>query len=171
MGSFEYGWLRENVLSADVVTPGGGRRVVEGRELRSFVGSEGGAGIIVGARLRTRRADADVPFGASFGGPQDLVGCVEEVISAGVPLWHLAFLNPEMARARGLARSYLLFGAYPRERAASVEENLREVLGSRRGRALPVAEAYRAWGERFFPMVPSQPFPKPVPELVSVARR
>jgi hypothetical protein len=32
VGSFEYGWLRENVLSADVVLPGGERReVVEAR--------------------------------------------------------------------------------------------------------------------------------------------
>ena len=170
VGSFEYGWLHENVLSADVVMPGGERRVVQGRELQSFVGPGRGAGIIVGARLRTRRADADVPFCATFAGAEDLVESVAETIEADVPLWHLAFLNPEMARARGLSESHLLFGAYPRERAASVEESLRGVLESRRGRILPVSEAYRAWGERFFPMVPSHPFPNPVREFVSVAQ-
>src|SRR5215212_11126797 len=37
VGSFEYGWLRENVVSADVVLPGGERREVRGEELQSFV--------------------------------------------------------------------------------------------------------------------------------------
>ena len=39
VGSFEYGWLSENVLSASVVLPGGQRREVRGEDLRSFVGT------------------------------------------------------------------------------------------------------------------------------------
>ena len=37
VGSFEYGWLRENVISADVILPGGEPREVRGEELHSFV--------------------------------------------------------------------------------------------------------------------------------------
>src|SRR4051794_3775661 len=81
VGSFEYGWLHENVLSAEMVLPGGERREVRGEELHSFVGpSSGSAGIVVGATLRTRRADADVPFGATFTNAEDLVGAVMGVI-------------------------------------------------------------------------------------------
>lgn len=170
VGSFNYGWLHENVLSADVVLPGGERREVRGDELRSFVGPGARAGIIVGARLRTRRADADLPFVATFAGAEDLAGSVAEIIEAVIPLWHLAFLNPEMARARGLAETYLLFGAYPRERSVDVEEGLRRVVEPRRGRILPAAEAYRVWGERFFPMVPPHPLPNAVREFISVAQ-
>jgi FAD/FMN-containing dehydrogenase len=54
VGSFEYGWLSENVLSASVVLPGGELVEVAGEEVRSLVGP-GSAGIIVGAKLRTRR--------------------------------------------------------------------------------------------------------------------
>src|SRR5918997_1462072 len=72
VGSFEYGWLTENVLSAGVVLPGGERREVAGEELRSLIGSGGGPGIVVEARLRTRRAEADVPFAATFGNADDL---------------------------------------------------------------------------------------------------
>jgi glycolate oxidase len=64
VGSFEYGWLTENVLSASVVLPGGERREVAGEELRPLIGSGGGPGIVVEARLRIRRAEADVPFAA-----------------------------------------------------------------------------------------------------------
>jgi FAD/FMN-containing dehydrogenase len=77
VGSFEYGWLRENVLSASVVMPGGELVEVAGEGVRSFVGP--GAGIIVGASLRTRRADADVPFGAAFGSADDLTGAAASI--------------------------------------------------------------------------------------------
>jgi FAD/FMN-containing dehydrogenase len=171
VGSFEYGWLRENVLSASVVLPGGELVEVAGEEVRSFVGP-GAAGIVVGARLRTRRADTDTPFGAAFASAADLVGAVAGVVEAGLPLWHLAFLNPGMAHARNLAEDFVLFGAYPAERESEIEGALRYVVTSSQGRGLSVAEAHRAWGERFFPVTPSTPSPR-LPnvsrELVSLA--
>src|SRR5215217_9531179 len=57
VGSFEYGWLRENVLSAEVVLPEGERREIRGEELGSFFEPGRRSGIVVGAKLRTRRAD------------------------------------------------------------------------------------------------------------------
>jgi hypothetical protein len=122
--------------------------------VRSFVGPEA-AGIIVGAKLRTRQAHADVPFGAAFGSADELTGAVAGIAEVGLPLWHLAFLNPGMARARNLGGNFLLFGAYPAERAGEVEDRLQSVVGSSRGRTLSAAEAHRAWGERFFPVTPS----------------
>jgi len=64
-----------------------------------------------------------------------------------------------MARLRGLGEDHLLFGAYPGERGAAVEKALREVTLSAGGRVLPATDAYRAWGERFFPIAPSRPTP------------
>jgi glycolate oxidase len=86
VGSFEYGWLSENVLSASVVLPGGERREVRGEDLRSFVGTGGRAGIVVEARLRTRRSGTDLPFAATFDEAQSLDGAVADVVEAGVPL-------------------------------------------------------------------------------------
>src|SRR5215207_5448650 len=155
VGSFEYGWLHENVLSASVVLPGGELVEVAGEEVRSVVGPEAGEGIVVGARLRTRLADADVPFGAAFGSADELACAVSGVVEAGLPLWHLAFLNPGMAHARNLEEGFVLFGAYPADRGERIERGLGGVLASCQGHALPAAEAYRAWGERFFPVTPS----------------
>lgn len=163
VGSFEYGHLSENVLSADVVLVGGEQRTLRGEGLRSFVKSGdttgNAAGLVVGATLRTRRADADVPFAAAFDEPEDLLGAVASLYETGVPLWHLAFLDLCMTRARVLGDGYLLFGAYPVGRTPVVEEALRETFESHRGRVLPTAESYRVWGERFFPMAPSRPTP------------
>jgi FAD/FMN-containing dehydrogenase len=158
VGSFEYGWLRENVLSASVVMPGGELVEVSGEEVRSVVGPESGKGIVVGARLRTRRAD-DLPCAFGFAEADDLAQAVAQVFDVGVPLWHLGFLNAQMANARNLGEELLLFGAYPAERAAQTEEALREVTASHHGRVLSSADAYRVWGERFFPVTPSRPSP------------
>ena len=100
-----------------------------------------------------------MPFAAAFDEPEDLVGAVASLHEAGVPLWHLAFLDPGMVNARGLGDGYLLFGAYPEERSPLVERALQETFESHRGRLLPAAESHRAWGERFFPMAPSRPTP------------
>jgi len=170
VGSFEYGWLSENVLSARVVLPGGELVEVAGEEVPSFVGP-GASGIIVGSKLRTRQAHADVPFGAAFGSVDELTGAVAGVAEMGLPLWHLAFLNPGMAHARNLGENYLLLGAYPAERAGEIDGDLRNVVASSRGRALSAAEAHRAWGERFFPVTPSvlpQRFPALSRDLVSL---
>ncbi len=110
VGSFEYGWLSENVLSADVVLPGGERREVPGEDLRAFVGEEGGRGIVVGARLKTRRVEGDLPFGIAFESPEALAEAVTGAFRSNAPLWHLAFLNPQMALARGHGDRHLLFG-------------------------------------------------------------
>jgi FAD/FMN-containing dehydrogenase len=159
VGSFEYGRLRENVVSAEVVMPGGEHRTVRGDELRSVVGPERAGGIVVRARLRTRRAEDDTPYALALGGHEKLADAVAHVFREGVGLWHLAFLSTEMARIRGLGEEYLLFGAYPGERGAAVERALGEVASSAGGRLLPSADAYRSWGERFFPIAPSHPTP------------
>jgi len=157
VGSFEYGRLSENVVSADVVMPDGEHRTVEGDELRPVVGP--GRGIVVRATLLTRRGEDDTPYALAFGDPKKLADAVANIYREGVPLWHLAFLSPEMARIRGLGEDHLLFGAYPGGRGVAVEDALREVASAAGGRVLSPADAYRAWGERFFPIAPSRPTP------------
>lgn len=159
VGSFEYGRLSENVVSADVVTPDGAHRTVEGEELRSVVGPENGGAIVVGARLRTRRAKGDVPCAVAFGDREDLTRAVTSILDAGVPLWHLGLLSLQMAWLRGHGEEYMLFGAYPGDSEALARDALREVALLNDGRLLPSPDAYRVWGERFFPVMPSHPTP------------
>ena len=170
VGSFEYGRLRENVLSATVVSAEGDLREIPGEDLASLSRPEGSGSIVVGARLRTRRADADAPFTAAFDGAAALAATVESLSDSRPPLWQLAFLNPVLARVRHFKGEYLLFGAYPREREEDVAGPLSEAIEKNRGRLLGAADAYRAWGERFFPVTPSAAsVPEAVREVVSLA--
>ena len=170
VGSFEHGWLSENVVSASVVMVGGELREARGEDLGSFFSPEGARGLIVGAKLKTRRADADVPFAASFPDVATLAGAVAGLVEARPPLWHLALLDPTMARARASAAGYVLFGAYPREREAMVAGALHGILESHRGRVLGAADAHRIWGGRFFPVAPSRPTPEPAARVLADAK-
>jgi FAD/FMN-containing dehydrogenase len=159
VGSFEYGRLHDNILSANVVTADGELCEISGKDVASLMRGS----ILVRARLRTRRADEDVPFAAAFGDAMDLASALETLVSTKPPLWHLAFLNSTLAHARRLRDHYLLFGAYPRGRTNLVEGPLREAVAGHRGKILEAPDAYKVWGERFFPVTPSA---ASVPEIV-----
>ena len=167
VGSFEHGWLSENVVSASVVMVGGELREARGEELGSFFSPEGARGLTVDAKLKTRHADTDVPFAAAFPDAETLAGAVEGLVEARPPLWHVALLDPTMARARASAEGYVLFGAYARQHEAKVADSLRGVVESHRGLLLGAADAHRVWGERFFPVAPSRPTPEPTDRTVA----
>jgi FAD/FMN-containing dehydrogenase len=167
VGSYEYGWLLQNVLSVEAVLAGGERSIIEGGEtLRHFVGSRGSMGLVVRAWLSTRRASGDVPVAALFRDAGDLGKVVVDLDRGGVPLWHLGFLNAAMARARRFEIGPVLFGAYPKERAPWIEGALQSVVESHRGEILPRKEAQRVWEQRFFPVSHLGPIPRPGRALV-----
>jgi FAD/FMN-containing dehydrogenase len=170
VGSYEYGWLLTNVLSVEAVMAGGERELIEGEDLRYFVGSRGSTGFLVKARLATRHAAGDVPVGATFRHLEALADAVLDLYRSGAPLWHLAFLNAAMAAARGFEGGPVLFGAYPEERTPRVEPALQEALKSYGGHVLPPEEAGRIWKRRFFPAGPLGPTPTPGRALVQAAR-
>src|SRR5215210_3535539 len=136
VGSYEYGWLLQNVLSVEAVLAGGERSIIEGSEaLRHFVGSRGSMGLVVRAWLTTRRASGDVPVAALFRDAEDFGKAVIDLDRSGVPQWHLGLLNAAMARR--FETGPLLFGAYPKERASWVEDALQSVVESHRGMSFP----------------------------------
>src|SRR5215203_2622200 len=160
VGSFAYGWLRENVLSAELILPDGRLRTLEGEDLDLVVGAVGRTGVILRATLKLRETKEDRPFAATFGGTEALQSAINSLLERRPPLWHLGFVNPPMARAMGSRERYLIFGAYSAS-SASAESELAQMLSESHGRLLDVAEAYRIWGSRFFPVVPSRSTPAP----------
>jgi FAD/FMN-containing dehydrogenase len=136
IGSFEFGRLYENVISATVVGHGGEMREIGSDELGRYFMPMKAGNVVVGARLRTRRAATDRVFAAAFERARGLAGAVGDLASSETPLWHLAFVSPAMAAARGLA-------AFPALRRLPGSQGRRGVVGAtpvgarvpRRGRA------------------------------------
>lgn len=167
VGSFEHGWLHENVLAADVVLPGGQICELSGRELPGFLCKQR-AGIVVNARLRTRRADTDRPFAVAFEDREALLGALGRLARQpeAVPAWHVGFLSPAMAAMRGLSPAHLMFGAYPGYRFEELDEAF--AIADHDGERLDSRTAYRIWGERFYPVTPSNPAPPVRREFTTV---
>jgi FAD/FMN-containing dehydrogenase len=170
VGSFEFGRLYENVISATVVGRGGEMREIGSDELGRYFMPMKAGNVVVGARLKTRRAATDRVFAAAFEKARDLAEAVGDLVASDAPLWHLAFVSPAMAAARGLRPHFLLFGVYPSHR--DVEgwwELRRRVLEARGATELVVPETWRVWGERFFPVAPGQRTPDVAREFVPLA--
>jgi glycolate oxidase len=170
VGSFTYGWLRENIISAEVVLPEGRLRTLEGDDLGLVVGAMGRTGVIVSATLKLRDTKGDRPFAISFARQEALQRAVDSLLKRRPPLWHLGIVNPPMSRAMRSREGYLIFGAYPASEAATAEGELARVSRENRSTALDAAEAYRMWGARFFPVTPARPTPAPGRVLVPASR-
>jgi hypothetical protein len=89
---------------ATVVGRGGEMREIGSEELARFFRPMKAGNVVVGARL------------TAFQDARSLAGAVGDLASSEIPLWHLAFVSPVMAAARGLRSRHLLFGAYPGHR-------------------------------------------------------
>jgi glycolate oxidase len=170
VGSFAYGWLRENVLSAEIILPDGRLRTLEGDDLDLAVGAMGRTGVIVRATMKLRETKGDRPFAATYARPEALQSTINSLLERRPPLWHLGFMNPPMASAMLSREEYLIFGAYPASGAAAAESELAQTLSESRGSPLEPAEAYRIWGGRFFPVAPARPTPAPGRVLVPASR-
>ena len=170
IGSFAYGWLRENILSAEMILPDGRPRTVEGDDLGLAVGAMGRTGVIVRATLAVRKTKGDRPFAAAFERPEALQRAISSLLERRSPLWHLGFVNPPMSRAMRAREEYLIFGAYAASDAGAAESQLARALGEGRGRIVEPAEAYRIWGSRFFPVSSARAIPAPGRVLVPASR-
>ncbi len=170
VGSFAYGWLRENILSAEVILPDGQPRTLEGDDLGLAVGAMGRTGVIVRATLAVRETKGDRPFAATFERPEALQRAISFFLERRPPLWHLGFVNPPMSRAMRAREEYLIFGAYAASDAGAAESELARTLGGARGRTVEPAEAYSIWGSRFFPVSSAHAIPTPGRVLVPAPR-
>jgi len=169
VGSYEYGWLSENVDAVEVVLPGGARRVVEGRDLGLIIGAEGATGIIVGATLRLREASQDRPFAAAFDDGAALARAAGRLWEERPVLWHLGLVHPALALAKGPGEGYVLFGTHAGERDGGIENTLGRVISGHGGEMLSSAEAYRSWGARFFPAGLTGDLPSPASAIVPLS--
>lgn len=103
IGSYEYGYFGENVISARVVLSTGEVREISGEDLALVSEAEGITGLISQVTLRVQQAeDMDV---AALACPdaKDLQKLVNSIIDAKLPIWSMVFINPRMAEMKNRA--------------------------------------------------------------------
>ncbi len=116
LGSYQYGWFRDNVVSARVVLPDGGVRDFAGDELELVADAEGVTGFITQVTLEVMPLE-DVEL-VAVGCPDahDLQRLLSSLVAQEVPVWSVMFINPAMAEMKNRAPQMEHFGHPVEER-------------------------------------------------------
>jgi Fe-S oxidoreductase/FAD/FMN-containing dehydrogenase len=166
LGSYEYGWFKENVVSARAVEADGTVHDYSGEELEMVADVEGITGIISQVTLRVRRLEEEKVRAAQFETADDLVQALQAIIEARVPLWSISFINPKMAELKNAApekhlhdephvehppmpEKYIGIFVYPASRAEAVEASLEGAVKAADGTWLSEELATHEWEDRF----------------------
>ncbi|MBI2860640.1 MAG: FAD-binding oxidoreductase [Chloroflexi bacterium] len=173
IGSFEYGCLRDNVASVEIVTPAGVRQLA-GDDLDLVEGMAGATGFIVRITLLTRQAGQDVPVVASFPDLASLMEVFAEIRESQLPLWDVGYRDPLHARLTEEAMDrqaeyfpmvhaagrrpdmpgdkFIARFAYPEERSGQVHARLLSIIKSHHGEPFSDSLARFEWAERLYPI-------------------
>ena len=183
--SYQYGWFRENVVSARVVLPDGSVRVFTGVDLDLIADAEGTTGFILDLTMKVQpKEELEI---IAIGCPEApaLQQIVEDIVKADLPLWSLVFINPRMAEMKNrsplmehnghpteervlLPASYVATIAFHKKDAAQVMARLKEILRSCQGEILSERIAEHEWKNRFKIMVVKRLGPSLVPAEVVI---
>ena len=103
IGSYEYGWFADNVVSARVVLPSGEVREFVGDELDIISEAEGITGIISQVTVRLRQLEQEDVVSLACSDAHDLQALIEAIVAAELPIWSMIYINPRMAELKNRA--------------------------------------------------------------------
>jgi FAD/FMN-containing dehydrogenase len=185
IGSYEAGWFRDNVLSARVVLPTGEVREFKGPELELIGDAEGITGFITQVTLKVQPQEELEVVSIGCPHPDDLQQLIESLITAGLPIWSLMFINPRMAELKNraplmehnghpveervlLPAAYIMTLTFRRKDRDAVEAKLQEIMKRCQAEILSARIADHEWENRFKLMVVKRLGPSLVPAEVVV---
>ncbi len=185
IGSYEYGWFRENVVKARVALPSGEVKEFEGEGLDVIADAEGTTGIITQVTLRVQKLTELGVMAIACPDAHKLSKVFEEFVSRDLPLWSVVFINPRMAEMKNrapvrthhghpaehkviLPASYIATLAFRESDRQKIVPVLPEILKSCQGEVLSQEIADHEWENRFKLMIVKRLGPSLVPAEVVV---
>ncbi|PKQ19365.1 MAG: Fe-S oxidoreductase [Actinobacteria bacterium HGW-Actinobacteria-6] len=188
-GSFEYGFFKDNVISARVVQPDGVVVVFSGAELDLLIAdAEGITGVITEVTIPLRELEPEVHRLLAFPTIDAIQSALSAISMQKLPIWSLTFLNPESVRLKTtiphrhghpwemkhpqyeptLPEAFLLVIAYPESRRGAIDAALSAICAGSGGTELESEAAEHEWEQRFAPMRLKRVGPSIVPTEVVV---
>lgn len=185
IGSYEYGWFSDNVISARVVLPSGEVKEFSGKDLEVIADSEGTTGLISQVTLKVQKlADIGVVALSCFNA-RVLTNIIQDFIEQYIPIWSLIFINPQMAELKNqtpvrthlghpvehkiiLPAAYITTIAYRQTDQKKVIQNIHDIVKKHKGEILSQEIADHEWENRFKLMVVKRLGPSLVPAEVVV---
>lgn len=185
IGSYQYGWYRDSVESAQVVLPSGEVREFSGPELDLVSEAEGITGFITRLTLKVQPKNDLETISIGCPDAHDLQKLVESIVETNIPIWSLMFINPRMAELKNraplmehngrpveervlLPAAYIMSLTYRKNDEESVRPKLEQLIKGCEGEILSEKIARHEWHNRFRLMVVKRLGPSLVPAEVVV---
>lgn len=185
IGSYEYGYFRENVVSAKVVLPTGEVKVFSGNDLELIADAEGITGLITQVTLRIQPYEEIKVAGFACPNADHLQRLVNSIIGSKLPIWSMIFINPQMAEMKNrapimehaghaaeervmLPAKYILTLAFRKKDETTVMASLPGLANSAGAEVISDKIAEHEWENRFKLMVVKRLGPSLVPAEVIV---
>ncbi len=185
IGSFEYGFFRENVVSARVVLPNGQVKNFNKNELDLISEAEGITGLISQVTLEVMKKQEIEVSSISFDEILNLQKFLFALIDKNLPLWSVTFINPKMADLKNqtppkfnseehkssgkiiekivLPKSFIATIAFFKKDSTNVIKELENLTNQFSGKILDKEIAEHEWENRFNTMVVKRLGPSMVP--------
>ncbi len=184
-GSYQYGYFRDNVVSARLVLPDGTTHEYSGTDLGLVSDAEGITGLISQVTLWIQPLEDLTVLSVSVVDPEKFQQMIEAIVTAGLPVWSMMFINPKMAELKNksplkvhhektvgehphLPLAYILTMTYRSKDAAQIEKALPALLSTFEGTRLSSDMADHEWENRFKLMLVKRLGPSLVPTEVVI---
>lgn len=185
IGSYEFGFFAENVISARVVLPSGEVQEFCGSDLDLIADAEGITGLISQVTLRVQLLEDLGVVSVACPSAQDVQKLVEKIIAEDLPIWSIMFINPRMAEMKNraplrehyghpaeerviLPAAYVLTLTYRSRDEERVKEALNDLIQGCEAEILSERIAHHEWENRFKIMIVKRLGPSLVPAEVIV---
>jgi len=185
IGSYQYGWFSENVISATVVQPDGQIKELTGKELDLVADAEGTTGLITQMTIRVMKLEEIAVRAVACPDAHHITKIFHDFVKEDLPIWSLVFINPRMAELKNrapvmtlhgkpvekkviLPAAYIITLAYRKADAEIVEKKLPQIIKKCQGEILSQEIADHEWENRFKLMVVKRLGPSLVPAEVVV---
>jgi Fe-S oxidoreductase/FAD/FMN-containing dehydrogenase len=188
LGSYEYGYFSENVISARVALPSGEVREFTRDELDLVADAEGITGFISQVTLYVQPLEDLEVMSLACPDAHDLQRLISSVIEADLPIWSIMFINPRMAEMKNrapllehyghpveerviLPAAYVLTLTFRARDAEAVRAALPGLVKPCQAEILSERIAHHEWEHRFKLMVVKRLGPSLVPAEIVVPLR
>ena len=185
IGSYEYGWFAENVISARIVLPSGETKDITGKDLEMVADAEGTTGIISQLTIKVQKLEDIGVTSLACPDAHTLSRIFQDFIDQDLPIWSVIFINPRMAEMKNrspvlthhghpvekkviLPAAYIATIAFKESDKDKIVPKLPEILKKCQGEVLSQETAEHEWENRFKLMIVKRLGPSLVPAEVIV---
>jgi Fe-S oxidoreductase/FAD/FMN-containing dehydrogenase len=185
IGSYEYGWFVDNVVSARAVLPSGEVREFSSQDLELISDAEGTTGFISQVTLHVRPLVEESVVSLACSNAHDLQQLIQAIMEAQLPIWSMFYINPRMAELKNraplmehhghpaeervlLPAAYVLTLTFRQADRDEIMSQLRELVKPCQGEILSDRIARHEWHHRFKLMVVKRLGPSLVPAEIVI---